>query len=141
MLLLQATYSPRRIVGLGRVDGEGLERFWSYLRHFSPITKQMTRAHRIDLLTDACIHFASRKIDALGLYVEITHCVVIYYLYLFNCASLIQIVGQTVNILNCLQIKDYCFTQATVFRKIHRPSFIYPQNVSQLHIVIAALLV
>lgn len=79
--VLQVTYNPRRIEGLGRVDGEGLERFWSYLRHFSSITKQMTTAHRIDLLTDACIYFASRKIEALGLYlyIVIPHRVVVIF--------------------------------------------------------------
>lgn len=55
---------------MGRVDGEALERFWSYLRNFASITKEMTPSHRIDLLSDACIYYANRKINVIGWYYD-----------------------------------------------------------------------
>ncbi|XP_078608414.1 uncharacterized protein LOC144880223 [Branchiostoma floridae x Branchiostoma japonicum] len=57
----QILYSTRRKDGFGLTDGEGMERLWSYLRLFSRSTKEMTPTHRIDLLTDALLHFARRK--------------------------------------------------------------------------------
>ncbi|XP_078660188.1 uncharacterized protein LOC144904912 [Branchiostoma floridae x Branchiostoma belcheri] len=38
-----------------------MERIWSHLRQFYRITKEMTPSHRIDLLTDAALHYARRK--------------------------------------------------------------------------------
>ena len=64
--MFQISYSTRTCTGIGRVDGEAMERLWSYLRHFAPMTKEMTASHRIDLLTDACLYYAARKIDGLG---------------------------------------------------------------------------
>jgi len=49
------------MTNLGLTDGEAMERLWSYLRPFSPITKEMTPSHRTDLLTDALLHHAQRK--------------------------------------------------------------------------------
>ncbi|KAI8498153.1 hypothetical protein Bbelb_240970 [Branchiostoma belcheri] len=54
-------YSPRRMEGFGLTDGEGMERLWSYLRPFFRVTKEMTPSHRLDLLTDATLHYARRK--------------------------------------------------------------------------------
>ncbi|XP_078659031.1 uncharacterized protein LOC144904191 isoform X1 [Branchiostoma floridae x Branchiostoma belcheri] len=57
----QILYSTRRKEGFGLTDGEGMERIWSHLRPFYRITKEMTPSHRIDLLTDAALHYARRK--------------------------------------------------------------------------------
>ncbi|XP_078676405.1 uncharacterized protein LOC144913536 [Branchiostoma floridae x Branchiostoma belcheri] len=57
----QILYSPRRMEGFGLTDGEGMERLWSYLRPFFRVTKEMTPSHRLDLLTDATLHYAKRK--------------------------------------------------------------------------------
>ncbi|XP_019643793.1 PREDICTED: uncharacterized protein LOC109484877 [Branchiostoma belcheri] len=57
----QILYSPRRMEGFGLTDGEGMERLWSYLRPFFRVTKEMTPSHRLDLLTDATLHYARRK--------------------------------------------------------------------------------
>lgn len=35
----QVNYNPRFLKGFGLTDGEGLERLWSYLGEFVPITK------------------------------------------------------------------------------------------------------
>ena len=35
------------------VDGEVLERLWSYLRLFKKMTKEITASHREDILSDA----------------------------------------------------------------------------------------
>ena len=43
-----------------------MERLWSYLRFFAPITKEQTLSHRTDLLTDALLHYAEKKISNLG---------------------------------------------------------------------------
>ncbi|XP_063399129.1 uncharacterized protein LOC134683743, partial [Mytilus trossulus] len=56
----QVLYGPRRTSGIGLTDGESLERLWSYLGKFSRITKEMTPENRIDLLTDALLHYGSR---------------------------------------------------------------------------------
>lgn len=62
----KVSYSIRRRVGTGLLDGEGMERLWAYLRRFSAITKEMTPSHRVDVLTDALDHFRERKISQLG---------------------------------------------------------------------------
>ncbi|XP_078586229.1 uncharacterized protein LOC144868130 [Branchiostoma floridae x Branchiostoma japonicum] len=57
----QLKYSTRRLPGFGLTDGESVERMWSYLRRFGRTTKEMTPSRRIDLLTDALLHYARRK--------------------------------------------------------------------------------
>ncbi|KAI8493215.1 hypothetical protein Bbelb_292190 [Branchiostoma belcheri] len=57
----QVLYSTRRKEGFGLTDGECMERLWSFLRPFFKSTKEMTPSHRIDLLTDAILHYARRK--------------------------------------------------------------------------------
>ncbi|XP_064400690.1 uncharacterized protein LOC135346605 isoform X5 [Halichondria panicea] len=56
----QLTYSPRVLTGCGLTDGEAMERLWSYLRRFAKSTKEMRPSHRIDVLTSALLHYASR---------------------------------------------------------------------------------
>ncbi|XP_033108953.1 uncharacterized protein LOC117110364, partial [Anneissia japonica] len=62
----QVEFNPRRTTGFGLTDGEGIERLWSYLRCFARITKEMTPSHRVDLLTDALLHYAKRKERNIG---------------------------------------------------------------------------
>lgn len=38
-----------------------MERLWSFLRRFARVTKEMTPSHRVDLLTDALLHYGRRK--------------------------------------------------------------------------------
>ncbi|XP_019617792.1 PREDICTED: uncharacterized protein LOC109465093 isoform X2 [Branchiostoma belcheri] len=57
----QILYSTRRQEGYVLTDGEGMERLWSYLRPFFRSTKEMTRSHRLDMLTDGILHYARRK--------------------------------------------------------------------------------
>ena len=59
--------NPRRLPGFGLQDGEQLERLWSYLRGFAPITKEMTLSHRREMLTMAIHHFAKKKMSSIGL--------------------------------------------------------------------------
>lgn len=61
----QFQYSPRNVSGFGLTDGEGVERLWSYLRRFSRMTKEMRPSHRIDVLTDALLHYAQQAIKRL----------------------------------------------------------------------------
>ncbi|PVD26558.1 hypothetical protein C0Q70_14235 [Pomacea canaliculata] len=56
----QLEYGPRSAAGIGLTDGETVERLWSYLRKFSGISKMMTPQRRVDLLTDALLHYASK---------------------------------------------------------------------------------
>ena len=62
----QHAYSPRQKVGFGLTDGENMERFWSYLGKFSRTTKEMSPANRVDALSDAVLHYASKKRAKLG---------------------------------------------------------------------------
>ena len=62
----QIMYSTRRLPGFGLTDGEGMERLWSFLRRFARVTKEMTRSHRLDLLTDGLLHYQRRKTADLG---------------------------------------------------------------------------
>ncbi|XP_072022471.1 uncharacterized protein [Amphiura filiformis] len=57
----QVLFSTKWVSGCGLTDGEGMERLWAYLRPFSAMTKEMTPAHRIDLLTDALTHYRDMK--------------------------------------------------------------------------------
>ena len=59
--------NARRTEGLGLTDGEGVERMWSFLRRMAHTTKEMTPAHRLDLLTDALFHFSVRKTVGIGM--------------------------------------------------------------------------
>ncbi|XP_028403401.1 uncharacterized protein LOC114526098 [Dendronephthya gigantea] len=62
----QFSYGPRRKKGYGLTDGEGIERLWSYLRGFSSMTKEMSAGRRVDLLTDALVHYAEHRIQQFG---------------------------------------------------------------------------
>ncbi|XP_064385781.1 uncharacterized protein LOC135334499 isoform X1 [Halichondria panicea] len=66
----QLTYSPRVLTGCGLTDGEAMERLWSYLRRFAKSTKEMRPSHRIDVLTSALLHYASRVRLNLGTLTE-----------------------------------------------------------------------
>ncbi|CAG2250597.1 unnamed protein product [Mytilus edulis] len=61
-----SSFNPRKTLGIGLTDGEGMERLWSYLGKFSSITKEMTPENRIDLLTDALIYYGQKKKQKLG---------------------------------------------------------------------------
>ena len=63
---LQVKYSTRWQTGYGLTDGENMERLWAFLRRFAFISKEMTSAHRIDLLTDALLHYRRKKILEMG---------------------------------------------------------------------------
>ncbi|XP_071843471.1 uncharacterized protein [Apostichopus japonicus] len=54
--------STRWKKAFGRTDGECMERLWSFLRKFSHITKEMTQSHRIDLLSNALLHYSACKL-------------------------------------------------------------------------------
>ncbi|XP_028417095.1 uncharacterized protein LOC114541357 [Dendronephthya gigantea] len=62
----QLQFSPRRVSGFGLTDGEQLERLWSYLRRFGKMTKEMRPSHRVDVLSDAILHYAQHCKDTLG---------------------------------------------------------------------------
>lgn len=61
-------YSPRHKFGFGVADGENLERLWSFLGRFSSKTKEMSPANRTDSLSDAMLHYASKKSPKLGIH-------------------------------------------------------------------------
>ena len=58
--------SPRNKDGFALSDGETCERLWSFMRRFSRMTKEMRPSHRIDVLTDALLHFARLSVISLG---------------------------------------------------------------------------
>lgn len=49
--------NPQNVTGFGLSDGKAVERLWSYLRRFAPMTKEMRPAHRIDVLSHVIIHY------------------------------------------------------------------------------------
>ena len=59
---------PRRVRGMGLLEGEGLERLWSYLRRLAYITRHMTLQNRLDLLSYALASYARKMINNLGMY-------------------------------------------------------------------------
>lgn len=59
-------YNPRHLENLGLSDGETLEKLWSYLQKFSPMTKEMRPSHRIDVLSDALKYYSHKAISGLG---------------------------------------------------------------------------
>ena len=65
---LQVTYSPRVLSGCGLTDGEAMGRLRSYLRRFGKSTREMRRSHRIDVITLALLHYASRVRLNIGKY-------------------------------------------------------------------------
>jgi hypothetical protein len=57
----QVEYSPRYLTGFGLTDGEGIERFWSYLGDFTKLTRGMTKTNRqLTLITAAKITVLQR---------------------------------------------------------------------------------
>ncbi|XP_046841701.1 uncharacterized protein LOC124435790 [Xenia sp. Carnegie-2017] len=58
--------NPRRKEGFGLTDGEMLERLWAYIRKFSRMTKEMRPSHRVDVLSDALLHYGKKTKINLG---------------------------------------------------------------------------
>ena len=79
-------------MGFGLTDGEQLERFWSYLRLFAKITKEMTQSHRLDMLAMAAANFTRKKNLAIGM--KEIFCSVMKYLQTVLCLSLILTIFQ-----------------------------------------------
>jgi hypothetical protein len=61
-----APYSLGYTLGVGRTDGEGVERNWDGLNGQGPSTKEMGPGNRWDTLDDCCGHANWRKIVGLG---------------------------------------------------------------------------
>ena len=62
----QNKYNPRNLEAFGLLDGENIERLWSYLGKFSRMTKEISSANRIDLLTDALTYYSCQKQEKIG---------------------------------------------------------------------------
>jgi len=73
--LLQVVFSPLRCDGVGLSDGEVMERLWSYLRHFSRMTKEMRPSHRTDVLCHALIYYGYKTKEKLGKHIDTRHMV------------------------------------------------------------------
>jgi hypothetical protein len=57
----QLEYGPLQILHLGRTDGEGVERNWSYCRHLIPILRISSAQHRHDILHAFNLHLAKLR--------------------------------------------------------------------------------
>ena len=66
-ICIQVEYSPRRIEGFGLCDGEQVERLWAFLRHFATTTREMTASNRVDVLTEALLHYARNSVNQIGI--------------------------------------------------------------------------
>ena len=56
------------------VDGEVMERLWSYLRLFRKMTKEMTASHREDILSDVrCFVFLCKETKIKNWYIYTVH--------------------------------------------------------------------
>jgi hypothetical protein len=61
-----APFSLGYTLGVGRTDGEGVERNWDGLNGLGPSTKEMGPGNRWDTLDDCCGHANWRKTVGLG---------------------------------------------------------------------------
>ena len=71
--------NPRNKDGFALSDGEVCERLW---RRFSCMTKEMRPSHRIDILTDALLHFARLTVVSLSKGLLVTyqdHLILVYH--------------------------------------------------------------
>lgn len=66
-LSCQSRYSFNWTKGVGRTDGEGVERDWSPLNKTAPSTKEMTPSGRRETLDDACGYMNWKKTIQLGM--------------------------------------------------------------------------
>ncbi len=66
IIIWQFQYSPRHKDCFGLTDGEVVERLWAYLRKYAKATKEMRPSHRIDVLTDALLHYSKTSAQRLG---------------------------------------------------------------------------
>ncbi|KAI8334934.1 hypothetical protein EDC96DRAFT_583019 [Choanephora cucurbitarum] len=57
----QVNYNPKYIPNFGCTDGEGCERFWSYLDGFVSMTRSMSSRNRLLAITDSVEHFTYQK--------------------------------------------------------------------------------
>lgn len=55
-------YHPTRNSGCGKIDGEGMERIWSFLGKFRQITREMGNQKRMEQLEDAVRHKCRLKL-------------------------------------------------------------------------------
>lgn len=62
----QSKYSFNWSEGVGRTDGEGIERLWAWLNKAAPSTKEMTPAGRWETLDDFCGYTNWRKTLNIG---------------------------------------------------------------------------
>jgi hypothetical protein len=62
----QVEYSPRYLAGFGLTDGEGIERFWSYLGDFTKLTRGMTKSNRQITLLLAAKEYGALKMASIG---------------------------------------------------------------------------
>ncbi|KAI7847419.1 hypothetical protein BDC45DRAFT_598745 [Circinella umbellata] len=62
----QAQYHPKVISNLGLIDGEGCERFWSFMSPFVIPTRYMTEFNRHLFLNLLVNHYHEQKFKALG---------------------------------------------------------------------------
>jgi hypothetical protein len=62
----QVQYSPRYLTGFGLTDGEGIERFWSYLGDFTKLTRGMTKSNRQITLLTAAKSYGALKMESIG---------------------------------------------------------------------------
>ncbi|KAI8139238.1 hypothetical protein BJV82DRAFT_522229, partial [Fennellomyces sp. T-0311] len=61
----QLKFNPRYLEGWGLINGEGLERLWSYLSGFVSMTRQMSAKRRMITLSDAIQHYKDKHIMTL----------------------------------------------------------------------------
>ena len=64
-------YSLNYLPGVGRIDGEGLERCWSVLNGIARSTREMGPGSRRDTINDHCGHSNWRKIVGMGSYIHL----------------------------------------------------------------------
>ncbi|XP_028417977.1 uncharacterized protein LOC114542684 isoform X2 [Dendronephthya gigantea] len=102
----QVKYSPRRTENIGLTDGEGVERLWSFMRQFSAITKEMSVDKRVDVLTDASIHYGEHLVAKYGPMLMAKH---------FRTTSLLTTVeAELSNLLTNLPDLDYQWDESYV---------------------------
>ena len=80
-VLLYSKFYSRIISADLLSDGEVMERLWSFLRHFSRMTKEMRPSHRTDILCHALIYYGHKTKQNLGIE-HYYHNIIILFAYL-----------------------------------------------------------
>ena len=66
LMLMMHSVSINSVPGTKKALVLQMERLWSFLGRFARMSKEMSSANRVDLLSDALSHYCKLKLEKLG---------------------------------------------------------------------------